>query len=121
MITPPAPDRTPLCGARTCAPTAAHASARTSLDGIFGPLPAAAAPPDDVAGTLASAFALLPDGADLAVEPAGPGGECLSPFSASPFLPLSGAALARAASVPGTQGELACNRALLCLDADLAP
>ena len=66
------------------------------------------APAADVAGALASAFALLPGGSELAGEPQGPAGgeeDRLSPFSSAPFLPLSGAALARAASTPGPQGE----------------
>ena len=69
------------------------------------------APGADIAGTLASAFALLPGGGELAGElrgPAGEEGDRLSPFSAAPFLPLSSAALARAASTPGPQGGSKC-------------
>lgn len=76
---------------------------------VAGPQPMA--PTADIAGTLASAFALLPGSGEVAGEPQGPAGEegdRLSPFSVAPFLPLSGEALGRAASTPGPRGEEGC-------------
>lgn len=116
VVTPGSGQVTALLHHEHATPDVGTAAGRSAGSSSFGgrslaslvAAPQPMAPGADIAGTLASAFALLPGGGELAGEPQGPAGDegdRLSPFSAAPFLPLSGAALARAASTPGPQGE----------------